>query len=158
MNDSESFKRASAAALRFLSYRPRSEAEVRSRLRRRFPDHVVEQVVESLAEQALVDDASFAKLWRDNRETLNPRSAAAIKRELILKGVASELAKSAVQDLDDRDSAYRAGLKPARRLAQSDFSTFQRRLWGYLQRRGFSPSVTRETIDRLWEEREGSPS
>ena len=105
-----------------------------------------------------MDDASFAKLWRDTRETLNPRSAAAIKRELILKGVASELAKSAVQDLDDRDSAYRAGLKPARRLAQSDFSTFQRRLWGYLQRRGFSPSVTRETIDRLWEEREGSPS
>ena len=105
-----------------------------------------------------MDDASFAKLWRDNRETLNPRSAAAIKRELILKGVAREIAEEAVQDVDDQDSAYRAGLKLARRLEQADFSTFQHRLSGHLQRRGFSRSVTRESIARLWEEREGSLS
>ena len=157
MNDSESFKRAGAAALRFLSYRPRSEAEVRARLRRCFPSHIVQQVMESLAEQALVNDAAFAKLWRSSRDSLNPRSAAAIRRELITKGVARDVADAAVRDADDEASAYRAALKWTRRLDQADFPTFRRRLWGYLQRRGFGDSMTRHTIARLWDERPAGP-
>ena len=158
MNDRESFKRASAAALRFLSYRPRSEAEVRTRLGRRFPSDVVERVMKALIEQELVDDPSFAKLWSDNRDSLHPRSAAAIKRELISKGVGREVAEIAVRDLDDQDSAYRAALKPARQLELADYSTFHRRLLGYLHRRGFGPSVTRDTIARIWDERKVTTS
>ena len=152
MSDSEPFQRASAAALRFLSYRPRSEAEIRIRLQRRFPPHVVEQVIEALTDQDLVDDYKFAELWRDSRTSLNPRSAAAIRRELIEKGVDREIADDAVRDIDDLESAYRAGLKLARRLHQADFATFRRRLWGYLQRRGFNGSVARHIIARLWKE------
>jgi regulatory protein len=158
MSETDSFERASAAALRFLSYRPRSQGEVRARLRRGFPSGVVESVIESLAERSLLDDGKFARLWSNNRDALNPRSAAAIRRELISKGVPRDDAEAAVSDLDDQDSAYRAGLKPARRLQQGDFPTFRRKLWGYLRRRGFSESVTRHTIGRLWDERPGSPS
>lgn len=106
-----------------------------------------------MAEQALVDDAKFAKLWSDSRDSLNPRSASAIKRELISKGVAGEVAEAAVRHVEDQDSAYRAGLKLARRLELADFLTFRRRLWGYLLRRGFGHSVARTTIDQLWQER-----
>lgn len=115
MKDSESFQHASTAALRFLSYRPRSEAEVKSRLRTHFSDRIVQQVIESLKEQKLVDDEAFAILWRNSRESLNPRSAAAIKRELICKGVASVVANSAVQDMDDQhniDGGYYPKISP----------------------------------------------
>ena len=158
MNESESLKRASAAALRLLSYRVRSEAEVRVRLRRRFPAHVVEKVMKSLAEKALVDDSSFARLWRGSRDSLNPRSATAIREELVSKGVARDVADAAVRDADDLDSAYRAGYKLALRLELADSSTFRHRLWGYLKRRGFSDSVTRHTIARLRDESQRSPS
>ena len=154
MKDNESFQHATAAALRFLSYRPRSEAEVKSRLRTRFPDRIVHKVMASLKEQKLVDDEAFASLWRDSRESLNPRSAAAIRWELISKGVASVIARSAVQDMDDQRNANCAGLKLARQLTQSDFPTFHNKLWGYLQRRGFSTSLIRKTITRLWEDRD----
>ena len=156
MNDDEAFQRAMATALRFLSYRPRSAAEVRSRLRRRFPHPIAERVIESLAEQSLVDDSKFARLWRDSRESTNPRSATAIKRELMSKGVSRDIADEASREVDDRDSAYRAGAKHARRLEQADFQTFRRRLSSYLMRRGFSRSLTRDTVARLWEERLGS--
>ena len=156
MNDSESFQRATSAALRFLSYRPRSEAEIRARLRRRFPAHVIEQVMESLADRSLTDDARFARLWADNRTALNPRSGAAIRRELVSKGVDRDVAEAAVGDVDDQESAFLAGAKPARRLEQADFATFRRRLWGYLKRRGFSDSTVRNTIARLWDERQGN--
>ena len=158
MNDSESFGKATAAALRFLSYRPRSEAEIRARLLRRFPVHVVEPVLQSLVQNSLVDDSAFAKLWRDSRDSLNPKSASVIKGELVSKGVARDVAEAAVGDLDDRDSAYCAALRPARRLIDADFATFRRKLWGYLLRRGFSSSLARDTIARLWDERGGTHS
>ena len=149
MNDTEPFQQARAAALRFLTYRPRTEAEVRSRLRRNFPPQTADRVIDDLKERGLLDDAMFARLWRDSRETLRPRSAWAIKRELIAKGVDDGLAAETVQDVDDEESAYRAALSPARRLRGADFPTFHRRLWGYLRRRGFSDSVCRHTLDRL---------
>ena len=152
MNDTDPFQRAQAAALRFLSYRPRSEAEVRSRLRRSSPPHLADQVIDDLKERGLVDDAMFARMWRDSRESLKPRSAWAIKRELIAKGVDDALAAKTVEAVDDEESAYRAALSPARRLRGADFTTFHRRLWGYLRRRGFSDSVCRHTLDRLWNE------
>ena len=153
MNDSEPYQRARAAALRFLSYRPRSEGEVQTRLRRRFPAPIVREVIDSLREQDLLNDPTFARQWKEHRVSFSPRSASAIKRELISKGVAREIAEASVRDADDADSAYRAGLKHARRLHRDSRDSFRRKLWGYLQRRGFSSAVTRQTIARLWDER-----
>ena len=68
------------------------------------------------------------------------------------KGIDRAVADEAVGGIDDEESAYRAGLAPARRLAQGELPTFRRRLWGYLRRRGYSPSVSRRTINRLWAE------
>jgi regulatory protein len=158
MNEVEPFQRARFAAMRFLSYRPRSEGEIRARLRRRFSDAMVEEVIQSLKDDSLVDDASFARAWRHSRETHRPRSAQSVKRELLQKGVEAGIAQDAVRDMDDEDAAYRAGSKAARTAADAEFPAFRRRLWGYLQRRGFSQSVARRTIDRLWNERpEGPP-
>ncbi len=152
MNDSDYFQRASAAALRYLSHRPRSEAEVRTRLRRQFPPYIIERVIEDLKDQSLLDDSDFARLWTRSRDSHRPRSLSAIRRELLAKGVDQDLARQAVRFLDDDDSAYRAGAKLARQMQATDFSTFRRRLWGYLKRRGYGDSVSRKTIFRLWKD------
>ena len=152
MSDTEPFQRAHSAALRFLSHRQRSESEVRTRLQRSFPDPLVDQVIEALKERHVLDDSEFARLWTESRDSLKPRSARAVKRELLAKGVELGLADDAVRGLDDEESAYRAGFKQARRYRDADFPTFRRRLLGYLQRRGFAQSVCRRTIDRVWDE------
>ena len=156
MNDDDPHQRAIATALRFITHRPRSAAEVRTRLLRSYPSDVADQVLMDLVERKLVDDRTFAKLWKNSRDSLHPRSARAIRRELISKGVSRDLAEQAVADVDEADSAYRAGIKHARRLEQTDFHTFRRRLWGFLQRRGFGPALTRQTVARLWKERQSS--
>ena len=92
MKDGEAFKRATSAALRFLSYRARSEAEVRTRLLRRFPLQTVDLVLEDLTRQGLVDDSEFATLWKQSRDAHRPRSAFLIRRELVAKGVAGDVA------------------------------------------------------------------
>ena len=152
--DSEQTRRASALAIRHLSRRPRSEAEVRARLRREYPAEIVDEVIQDLRAQALIDDRAFARLWADGRLRNKPRSAWLVKRELLGKGVPAEIADDAVSDFDDADSAYRAAAAYARRLANADYQAFHRRLGGYLARRGFSESTARRTAAQLWRNRD----
>lgn len=152
--DSEQTGRASALAIRHLSRRPRSEAEVRARLRREYPAEIVDKVIQDLREQALIDDRAFARLWADGRLRNKPRSAWLVKRELLGKGVPAEIAAAAVSEFDDADSAYRAAAAYARRLANADYQAFHRRLGGYLARRGFSESTARRTAAQLWQARD----
>ncbi len=143
--------RAMQAGLRFISFRPRSREEVRRRLGRRFDRHTVEQALARLEEQGYLDDAAFARLWRESREVHRPRSAALIRRELVERGVPREVAQEAVASLDDDASAYRAGQGRLRSLQGLDYVAFRRRLEGYLKRRGFGASVIRRTVDRFLE-------
>ena len=113
MDEDKLLEKATSLAFRFLSYRPRSESEVRRRLEAKYPVLVAESVVQRLREQGLLDDTSFAQEWTRSRVSHRPRSAKAIRRELLGKGVDRDTAQAAVETLDDEESAYRAGLRAA---------------------------------------------
>jgi regulatory protein len=140
------------AALKYLSYRNRSEAETKKRLEDRGFDHEnIKAVISKLKEHGLIDDFAFAQFWQNNRETFSPRSRWLTKLELRQKGVADDIIDTVVCNLDDNDNAYRAAVSKATHLP-SDQKNFQRRLSGYLQRRGFSYDVIRRTVQRVWQE------
>jgi len=154
---SDRFHRCLNAALHYLSYRPRSESEMRERLERRgFNGDSVEAVITKLKEQELVDDVAFAQFWKDNRQSFSPRSQWLIRLELSRKGVATDIVEEAVNDINDDDSAYRVALGKARSLSPSDRGDFRRRLGYYLKRRGFNYEVISRTVEQLWQERESS--
>tara|TARA_B100000315_G_scaffold211737_2_gene208709 strand:- start:22 stop:528 length:507 start_codon:yes stop_codon:yes gene_type:complete len=155
INNDSSPQKARDRALRLLTHRPRSESELRSRLNRDFTPETVDQVLNTLRDQSLVNDAEFARLWTESRDRQRPRSATAIRRELLSHGIAPTLADDAVGAIDDEDSAYRAGAKFARRLANADHDSFRRRLWAHLQRRGYGSALTRSTVSKLWDEKQG---
>ncbi len=149
----DAVERAYERALRFLSHRPRSTAEVRRNLRRKgVSSAVIDAVVERLTRAGLLDDTAFARYWIEQRETFRPRSVAALRHELLQKGVAREVIEETLQALDEEDSAYRAAKKQASRYRHLDRATFFRRMAGYLQRRGFHYEVVREVTERVWRE------
>ena len=140
------------AALKFLSLRPRSEAEVRRRLCRRFPLAEVEVAVAALIERGLLDDVAFSRFWRESRERHRPRGISAVRWELLRMGVSREAAQEALEGLDEEAGAYRAATGIIRRLDRADYNSFRKILVGHLQRRGFGSEVVRKTIARLWRE------
>ena len=151
---SDHFHRCLSTAGHYLSYRPRSESEIRERLHQRgFGGDSVEAVLAKLEEQGLVDDTAFARFWKDNRESFSPRSQWLTRLELRQKGVADDIIDQVVNAVDDDDSAYRAALSKARSLPRSDYQSFRHRLGGYLKRRGFSYGVINHTTERIWQER-----
>jgi regulatory protein len=140
------------AGLHFLEFRARSEEELRRHLliKRKFDAESVERAVEKLKEVRLIDDKSFAESWTKDRLTFKPRSRLMIKRELLLKGVDKETAGAVIEEIDDGESAYQAGLKKARLLKNLEYPDFYRKLAGYLGRRGYSGDVVHGAVKRLW--------
>jgi regulatory protein len=146
------FQRCLDAALHYLGYRPRSEAELRERLQKRgFDEGNVETVIAKLKEQGLVDDLAFAQFWNDDRQSFSPRSQRLTRSELRQKGVASDIIDQVVAQVSDEENAYRAAQAKARRLPRSDYQSFRRRLGGYLKRRGFGYGVIKPTVERVWQ-------
>ena len=147
------FPRCLKAAVRYLSYRPRSEFELRERLKKRsFDTNTLEAVISKLREQRLVNDIAFAEFWIDNRATFSPRSQRLTRLELRKKGIADDIIEQAINSIDDAESSYQAAQSKARSIPRSDYQVFRRRLGEYLKRRGFSYEVTSQTINRLWQE------
>ena len=140
-------------ALGFLSYRPRSCAEVETYLKRhKVSPIVIQAVVDRLERAGLLDDEAFAQYWVENREAFRPRGRRSLRFELRRKGVSDAVIDKALEDVDEAQSAYRAARKRAQRLSHLDYKLFCRRLGGFLQRRGFGYDVVKETVNRLWRE------
>lgn len=131
-------QRAVDAALAFLSYRPRSEQEVRRRLAPSHSPSIVDSVLDKLREWKLINDEDFARYWVEQRQAFRPRGARLLKQELRHKGIQAELASEVSEELaNDRDAARRAAAKKAKSLTGLDRRTFRERLSAYLARRGF---------------------
>jgi regulatory protein len=142
-------------AYRYLSYRPRSEAEIRQHLRQRsFDSSIVEKAIAKLKQQNLIDDVAFAQFWRDNRLSFKPKSKRLIMKELRDKKIAPEVIEQVTQDIDDEANAYMLGFNRMHALSHLDYSDFQQRLSRYLNYRGFSYEVVKHTTTLLWQERE----
>lgn len=140
-------------ALRLISIRPRSEAELRNRFhRKKVQTETQDMVIARLREQDFVDDNAFARSWVENRLTFRPRSAWAIKQELRKKGVSNDAINAALEDFDDEEAAYQAALKVSRKMAGMPRDLFFQRLAAYLSRRGFQYSTVSPVVKRMWRE------
>jgi regulatory protein len=149
------FERGLETAIRYLAYRPRSNAEIRGRLQKRGVDtETQENIISMLRQKGLLNDEMFAEYWSDNRQSYSPRSRRLTRIELERKGVDREIIDRVVRTIDDESSAYRASINHAITLAHYDHDTFFRRLGSYLQRRGFNYDVIKRTVENLWENRE----
>jgi regulatory protein len=148
---------AHEAALRLLSYRPRSEKEMRRRLGRRgISLRLIDETVRRLRERGYLDDEAFARFWTETREATSPRSRRLIAQELRAQGVDTETAAAATVSVADEEAAYRAASRRLHAFRGLDYDTFRRRLGGFLVRRGFSYEVARRTMDRCWQEAGGN--
>jgi len=153
LKERDSFEKAHDRALRFLSYRPRSEAEVRRYLQGKAVSPTIEEeVIERLTRAKLLDDLAFARYWVENRESFKPRGLRMLRYELYQKGLSEDTIAQALTDLDEEESAYQVALKRGRRLAHLDQVSFRKKLGAYLLRRGFPYEVVNLAVERTWQE------
>jgi regulatory protein len=152
LRNQDEIERAYERALNFLSYRPRSEAEVRRNLRgKNLEGAVVESVIERLKRAGLLDDREFARYWVENRLRFKPRGARALRQELWEKGVPDAVIAEAIEGFDEEDAARRVAEAGARRMAHLEPRDFRRKLNAYMARRGFSYAVIKPLVEEMLE-------
>ncbi len=146
-------ERAVQQAMIFLSYRARSESEIRQNLRKHeIPEEVIEQTLNRLRQDGLANDGQFAQAWVENRSTFRPRSRRMMALELKQKGLNEEAVTSAVEEVDDEALAYEAAQRRTPRMKDLEWIEFRKKLSGFLARRGFSYSVIAPVVTRIWNE------
>ena len=144
---------AMSSALRLLSYRPRSEREMRDALRsRRIPEAISGETLDRLRQLRLLDDRAFAEAWTESRQRNSPRGRRMLLAELAQKGVEREVARASVDAIDEEAAALLAGRKRSRTLRGLEFRDFRHRLGDFLARRGFGYDVCEAAIRQLWAE------
>jgi regulatory protein len=141
-------------ALMLLSYRPRSETEIRRKLvEAGFDEEIILAVIERLKQNGLAGDETFAKLWVENQTTFRPRGRRALAMELRQKGVEEEIIQQAIDEtVDEETLAYQAAIRYSRRLAGLEWREFRDRLSAYLMRRGFSYGTIKPLVSKVWSE------
>ena len=146
---------AKSSALNFLSYRPRSSAEIRRNLKQKaFEEPAIEQAIAWLKRIDMLDDLKFAEYWIDQRESFKPRSSMALRMELRQKGIAPDIIDTALEAVDEELSARHAAEKRVSRLEHLPEDQFKLKLMRHLQSRGFNYGIIREVADQLWQELE----
>jgi len=144
-----------AYGLRLLTYRPRSEHEVRQRFRERAaPVELVDSAIERLRQAGFIDDEAFAQTWVDSRRRVAPRGDRLLQHELAAKGVPRAAIEAAVaSEADPVVLARAAATKKARSLAGEPEPVFVRRLTDFLLRRSFDYETAATVVRELLADR-----
>jgi len=142
------------AALNLLDYRARTRQELARRLQRKdLPADSIQRVIADLSEKGLIDDQQFARWMVGSLRRRKNLSKRAIANKLRQAGVDHEIAEAVISeelaDYDEHSRAEQAAVKQMKKLISLEPTTRRRRLYSYLQRRGFSSQLTREVIDKL---------
>jgi len=86
--DESEFGKLFNTALNFLSFRPRSEWEIKQKLIKKTKDEqMISGVLDKLKKIGQVDDEVFARWYVEQRQTFRPKGKRAIEVELRRKGV-----------------------------------------------------------------------
>lgn len=152
----ESYFKARSTALNYISYRDRTEQEIRRRLERAdFAEPVMEATVEYLRDKGLLDDRAFAVNYAESRFRSGGYGPMRVRSDLRRKGVGRHMADEVVEDVFSerreveetaRDLARRRWDKLAR---ESDEMKRRKKVFDYLVRRGFLFGMARQIVDGL---------
>lgn len=138
-------QRARNVLLYQLARSAKSAHQLRQILEKREIDsEIAEAVIQRFIEVGLIDDKLFAETIVNSRRKFKGSSKSVIKRELVEKGVGSELIEDVVSEItadDELATATELAIKRIPRLVTLERDVRQRRLFGYLSRKGYGSNV-----------------
>lgn len=150
-------------ALKFLSYRPRSEEEVRQNLlnsRGRFKSakkntipEIAEKIILKLKEYKFIDDKEFVKWWIHQRTSFRPRGLKLIKIELRQKGISKDLIEEVIESLETKVD----DLQSAKKLIERRSSKYKnlprdekfQKVARFLSSKGFNYDIIKEVLQAI---------
>lgn len=140
---------------KFLSYRPRSQKEVRDYLiKRKVAEEEITDILKELSEKKYLDDEEFARWWVEQRMMFRPKGHRALEMELRQKGVAKEaiaelLDRYLAEGGNEQELAKKVAEKKLKTLSHLPVWDLRQKLVAVLARRGFSWEIIDQVVDGI---------
>lgn len=131
--------------LKLLKIRPRSACELAERLKQKSaaPD-AVKKILAYLGDRGLIDDVQFARTWtawRIDRGYGQYRVRAELTEKGVPGPIISKVLGQALKEYDEEKAARTIAQKRIKRYANLEPAVVQRRIYGFLVRKGFSQHI-----------------
>jgi regulatory protein len=152
ITEEERKKEAKDVALKFLSFRRRTEKQVREKLKKKeFDEKIIDATIDKLKEFDLINDLEFATSWVKDRLAFKPRGKKLLKQELWKKGIKKDIIEQVTDQLcqDEDKSAFQLVEKIKKRYKNLEPNVAKRRMFNLLLRRGFSYETTKYALKFL---------
>lgn len=144
------FQKLFDKTLRLISFRPRSEKEIRSYLKRKKTrPKIVDELVKKLKKLKQIDDREFAQWWIEQRSTFRPRGRFGLMMELRQKGVDKEIIEKMIGQLNELPLATKIAQKKLRTYKNLPREEFYQKMSAYLARRGFSWETIKKVVKKI---------
>jgi regulatory protein len=141
-------------AYALLRMRPRSESEMRGRLKLKgYAAPLVSELICELKKTGEIDDERFARFWVESRMHSNPMGDVVLRHELKQKGVRDAVIDAALEakakNYDEFDLAFSMAEERFERFKKLDRPKAMKRIYDFLLRRGFKYDNIRKVIESL---------
>lgn len=138
--------------LRFLSFRPRSEFEIKTYLaKKEASSEDIEIIVAKLKNYKFIDDTGFTRRWVESRiKTGKGRNY--IYHELQQKGIDKQLAKETLADFSESEAEAVSQLAEKLLAKYQNMPTFEakNKLLSAIVRRGYSYDDVRSAVEKAF--------
>jgi len=135
-------------ALHYIAYKMRTEQEVRKKLfEKEYTEYIIERVIHFLIEYHYIDDMKYCKSYIKQRLQCNPKGVYVLKMELKQRGIKQSIIDKAIEnsDVDELNDAIKLLQKKCLYLDDIDEKN-KKRLFAFLQRRGYSYDIIKEAF------------
>ena len=145
-------------AVALLAQRAHASGEIKQKLKRKlYMDDTIEMVIYKLEKERLLNDEAFARDWAASRAR-SQMGRARILQELRMKGIPQEMARNALEEMDEEEgdeAAVALAKKLLKRYANEadERKAMQKRL-AAMARRGYGYEESRHALETAIEQME----
>jgi len=155
LNDIQNFDEylySKKIAFDFLSYRIRSEKELKDKLKSKDISHTsIERTIEHLKELKLINDEEFARQLISEKLASKPAGKAVLRQKLIQKGISFKLSNEILKEYFSEDNEKEFVIsnfdKYFRRVEGLDRQQKRKKMFDYLARKGFDFDIIKQVIN-----------
>lgn len=152
--DSDELSRAKSYLNLLFKYRPRTESEVKDRLKEKgYSADVREDAVAWAKSTGNLDDRLFAKYLVEDAKQNKPTGRSGLYRKLLDHGVdrttANEVLDEALKDYDQREKCRQLAQKRLGRYQGDGVKAKYRKTLSFLTRRGFSRGEAKRVLKEI---------
>ena len=154
---------AKNAALRYLSTRPRTEREVRDKLREKeYGEEEIARAIDDLKRSGLLNDEEFSRMYIRDALASRPAGKLLLKKKLLLLGVDKATVDHALHEAFQQVNQEDAAMKAATQFMKKTHSTrknesalkLRNRLTSFLVRRGYTWNLIETVLKGLLKKKE----